>query len=62
VIGVNENDLVVLVNTVLVQPVRVQDPQVAAAPADTLFCDTPQTALELELVDTLTDGLSIGST
>jgi hypothetical protein len=37
VLGVDEDDLVVLVGGVLVDPVRVQDAQVGAAAADTLL-------------------------
>ena len=62
VVGVNEDDLVVLVNTVLVNPVRVQDTQVAASLANTLFRNALQAALGLEVVDTLADGLAVGST
>ena len=40
VAGVDEDDFVVLVHTVLVDPVRVEHTEVAAAPADTLLCDT----------------------
>ena len=62
VVGVNKDDLVVLVDTVLVDPVRVKDPQVAAPPADTLLRNAPQAALGLELGNTLTDGLAVGGT
>ena len=41
VTGVNEDDLVVFVYTILVNPVRVQYPQVTTAPPDTFFCYTP---------------------
>ena len=37
VLGVDEDDLVVLVGGVLVDPVRVQDAEVGAAAADTLL-------------------------
>ena len=57
---VNEDDLVVLVNTVMVDPVRVQDTKVAAPLADTLLGDTLETTLGLEVVDTLADGLAVG--
>ena len=61
-VGVNEDDLVVLVNTVLVNPVRVQDTQVAASLANTLLRNALQAALGLEVVDTLADGLAVGGT
>jgi len=62
VIGINENDLIVLVNAVLVDPVRVQDSQVSAPPADTLLRNGPQSTLGLEVVDTLAYGLAVGGT
>ena len=62
VVGVDEDNLVVLVNTVLVDPVRVQDTEVTASLADTLLRNAPQTALRLELSDTLTNGLAVGGT
>ena len=60
--GVNADDLVVLVDTILVDPVRVEHPEVAAPPANTLLRNAPQTTLGLELGDTLTNGLAVGST
>ena len=62
VAGVHEDDLVVFVDTVLVDPVRVEDTEVATSPANTLLSSAPQAALELEVVDTLADGLAVGST
>lgn len=62
VAGVDEDDLVVLVHTVLVHPVRVENPQVPASPSNTLLRHTPQTTLGLEVVDTLADGLTVGGT
>lgn len=61
-VGVNEDDLVVLVNTVLVDPVRVQHTQVATPPSNTLLRHAPQATLELEVVHTLVDGLAVGGT
>ena len=61
-VGVNSNNLVVLVHTVLVNPVRVKYAEVAAATADTLLRGAPQAALELEVVDTLANGLAVGGT
>ena len=62
VVGVDKNDLVVLVDAVLVDPVGVEDTEVTAPPANTLLGDTPQTTLGLELGDTLTNGLAVGGT
>ena len=62
VVGVNEDNLVVLVHTVLVDPVRVKHTQVAAATSDTLLGGAPEATLELEVVDTLANGLAVGGT
>ena len=58
VLGVYEDDLVVLVGRVLVDPVRVEDAQVGAAAANTLLSGGLEGALVLELVDTLVGGLA----
>ena len=58
VLGVDEDDLVVLVGRVLVDPVRVEDAEVSAAAADTLLSGRLERALVLELVDTLVGGLA----
>lgn len=60
--GVNEDNLEILVNTVLVDPVRVQDSEVSASASNTLFSGTPQASLGLELGNTLVDGLAVGGT
>ena len=62
VVGVDKNDLVVLVDAVLVDPVGVEDTEVTTPPADTFLRDTPQTTLRLELGNTLTDRLAVGGT
>ena len=61
-VGVDEDNLVVLVHAVLVDPVRVQDAQVSAPSANALLRNAPQAALGLELGDTLTNGLAVGGT
>ena len=58
VLGVDEDDLVVLVGGVLVDPVRVEDAQVGAAAANTLLSGGLEGALVLELVHTLVGGLA----
>lgn len=62
VLRVNADDLEVLVGGVLVDPVGVQDTQVGAAAANTLFSSGAQSTLVLELVDTLVGGLAVGGT
>lgn len=61
VLGVDEDDLVVLVGGVLVDPVRVENAQVGAAAADTLLGGGLERSLVLELVHTLVGGLACGS-
>lgn len=58
VLRVDEDDLVVLVGGVLVDPVGVQDAQVGATATDTLLSGGLEGALVLELVDTLVGGLA----
>ena len=58
VVGINKNDLVVLVGGVLVDPVGIKDPQVGAAAADTLLSGGPERALVFELVHSLVCGLA----
>jgi hypothetical protein len=58
VLGVDEDDFVVLVGRVLVDPVGVEDAEVGAAAADTLLSGGLERALVLELVDTLVGGLA----
>lgn len=62
VLGVDKDDLVVLVGRVLVDPVGVEDAQVSAAAANTLLSGGTERALVLELVDTLVGGLAVGGT
>lgn len=61
-VGINKDNFVVLVDTILVNPVRVQDSQVSASLANTLLRNTSQTTLGLEVVDTLANGLTVGGT
>lgn len=58
VLGVDKDNLEVLVGRVLVDPVGVQDTQVGAAAADTLLSGGVQSTLVLELVDTHVCGLT----
>lgn len=62
VLGVDKDDLKVLVGGVLVDPVRVEDAQVGAAAADTLLSSRLERALVLELVHTLVGGLAVSGT
>ena len=58
VLGINENDLKVLVGGVLVDPVGVEDTEIGAATADTLLSGRLEGTLVLELVHTLVGGLA----
>ncbi len=60
--GVDEDDLVVLVGGVLVDPVRVEDAEVSAAAADTLLSGGLEGSLVLQLVHTLVGGLACSRT
>lgn len=57
--GVDEYDFVVLVHTVLIDPIRVQHSQVATTTANAFFRNTLKATLELEMVDTLADRFAI---
>lgn len=61
VLGVDKDDLVVLVGRVLVDPVGVENAEVGAAATDTLLSGGLEGALVLELVDTLVGGLAYSS-
>lgn len=56
--GVDEDDFVVLVGGVLVDPVGVEDAEVGAAAADTFLSSGLERTLVLELVHTLVGGLA----
>lgn len=60
--GVYEDDLVIFVDTVLVNPVRVQHSQVTATSTNTLLRDTPQSPLGLDVIYTLTNRFTVGGT
>lgn len=62
VLGVDKDNLVVLVGRVLVDPVGVEDSEVGAAAADTLLSGGLEGSLVLELVHTLVGGLAISGT
>lgn len=58
--GIDQDDLKVLVGGVLVDPVGVEDSQVAGSSANSLLGNSSQRSLQLELVDTLVGGLTVG--
>lgn len=59
---VHQDNFVVLVGGVLVNPVRVQDSQVGSSSADSLLSGDSQGLLVLELSNTLVGWLTVGST
>lgn len=59
---VHQDNLVVLVGGVLVNPVRVQDSQVGSSSADSLLSGDSQRLLVLELSNTLVGWLTVSST
>lgn len=62
VLRVNANDFEVLVDTILVHPVRVEDTEVRHLAADTLLSKSTERALGLQVVHTLTNRLTVSST
>ena len=60
--GVDEDDFVVLVATVLSDPVGVEDAEASEGAAGTLLSDGLKAALILELVDTLSRGFTMDDT
>lgn len=58
VLGVDKDNLEVLVGGVLVDPVRVEDTEVGAASSDTLLSRRLERTLVLELVHTVVGGLA----
>ena len=59
---VDKDDFEVFVNAVLVDPVRVENTQIATTSGDSLLSSRSEGALELEVVHTLTDGFTEGGT
>lgn len=62
VAGVDGDNLIVLVGSILVDPVRVQDAETTNATSDTLLSNRAEVAGELELVDTLVLRLTVNDT
>lgn len=60
VLRINQDDFEVFVGRILIDPVRIQDPKVGAAAANTLFGSRPEGALVFELIDTLVGWLAYG--
>lgn len=61
-VGINKDNFVVFINTVLVDPVRVENAKISTASAHTLFGHRSKATLEFELIDSLSDGFTIGCT
>lgn len=58
VLGIDEDDLKVLISGVLVDPVGVEDAQVGATSSNTLFGSASQRTLVFELVNTMVGGFA----
>jgi hypothetical protein len=52
-LGIDQNDLEVLVRRILIDPVGVEDAEIGAATTDSFFGRRAEGALVLELVDSL---------
>jgi hypothetical protein len=59
---IDKDNFEVLVGSILVNPVRVQNTEVSTLTTDTFFGSRTERTLILELVNTLIDGLTEGST
>ena len=62
VVRIHQDDFIILVDSVLVYPIRVEDSQVSASPSHSLLCNTPVTALRFEVIYTLANRFTVGST
>lgn len=62
VVRIDKDDFEVLVSSILVDPVRVQDTQVSSNAADAFLSHGAKVANELELVDTVILGLTVDDT
>jgi len=62
VLRVDENDFEIFVGRVLVDPIGIEDSEICAAAADTLFGCGFERSLIFELVDTLVRRFAVGST
>jgi len=62
VIWVDQDNLIILINTVLVDPVRVQNSQISTPPTDSFLGNTSETSLGFEMVYTLAHGLAVCGT
>lgn len=60
--GIDEDNLEILVSSVLIDPVGVEHTEATASTANTLLGDRAEVALELDLIDTLVLGLSVDDT
>jgi hypothetical protein len=58
VLRVDKDDFEVFVGRILVDPIRIEDSQICAAAANTLFSGSSERSLVLELVDTLVGGFA----
>ena len=58
VLGIDENDFKVFVSRVLVDPVRIENAEVSAAAANSLFGGGAEGTLIFELVHTLVGGFA----
>lgn len=61
-LGVHKDNLKILVGGICVNPVGVQNSEVASDTADSLLCNAAQVSGELKLVDTLVFRLTVHNT
>jgi hypothetical protein len=61
VLGIHKDDLEILVRSILIDPIRIQNTQIGTLSPDSFLRRRPQTLLVLELIDTLIRGFPIRS-
>jgi hypothetical protein len=59
VLWIHEDNLEILVCSILIDPIRIQNTQIGTLPPHSLFRRYPQTPLVLELIDTLIRGFAV---
>jgi len=62
VTGIDQDNFIELVDTILVHPVRVEDAQIATSSPNTLLCNGPERSLRLEMIYTVADRFAVSST
>jgi hypothetical protein len=62
VLGIHKDDFEILVRSILINPIRIQNTQIGTLSPNSFLGRRPQTLLVLELIDTLIRGFPERST